>query len=363
MKCVSTEEGQFIVEEIHQGVCGIYQGGRSLAQRIIRQGYFWPTLKKDAVLFARKCKACQIHKNIQRNPATQLTGVESPIPFAMWGLDIVGPFPVSTGQAKFIFVAVDYFTKWVEALAVPKITQGAATKFVFKCIMCRFGVPMHIVTDNGTQFTGGEFTRLCENMGTRIHFSSVYRPQGNGQVEVTNRAIVQGLKKKVEQAKGSWADLLPEILWAYRTTEKTPTGETPFSLAYGMEALIPTELSIPTVRVLSYDMEENMRSCATTLDLVDELRDNAQAKNAAYKQSIARYHDRNVKGKAIRKGILVWRRASVGRKDCSKGKLGANWEGPYVVEEELRPGTYKLKQEDGTGIPNTWHADNLQLYF
>jgi len=130
-----------------------------------------------------------------------------------------------------------------------------------------------------------------------------------------------------------------------------------------MEALIPTELSIPTVRVLSYDMEENMRSCAITLDLVDELRDNAQAKNAAYKQSIARYHDKNVKGKAIRKGSLVWRRASVGRKDCSKGKLGANWEGPYVVEEELRPGTYKLKREDGTGIPNTWHADNLQLYF
>jgi len=300
---------------------------------------------------------------MQQKPSADMTPILSSIPFARWGLDIVGPFPPSTSQARFIFVAVDYFTKWVEAQAVAKITQDAAVKFVYRSIVCRFGVPQHIVTDNGTQFTGGKFSRMCEDLGTKLHFASVYRPQANGQVEVTNKAIVQGLKKKIESAKGAWADKLCEILWAYRTTSKNPTGNTPFAMTYGVEAVVPIEMSIPTYRISKYDELNNDQNLATELELRDETRDEADLRNESYKASVSRYHNRQVRKKVFLPGTLVTRKASITERNRPRNKLSSNFEGPYIVDEEIRPGTYRLRRQDGTMVPNTWHADNMQQYY
>ena len=139
-----------MLEELQEGICSFHVGGKALAHKVIRMGYFWPSIKRDAKDFTKKCRACQINDTIQRNPSTKLTGISSLIPFDMWGLDIVGPFPTSTAQAKFIFVAIDYFTKWVEAAAVANITQQTAWKFIYTHNICRFGVPQNIIRDNGS---------------------------------------------------------------------------------------------------------------------------------------------------------------------------------------------------------------------
>ncbi|GMH16199.1 hypothetical protein Nepgr_018040 [Nepenthes gracilis] len=158
----------------------------------MRQGYYWPTMKYDAIDFVCKCESCQLHSNMNHRPHTDLRALQSPWPFAQWGLDILGPFPLAPGQRKFLIVGIDYFIKWVEAVLLVRITEQNATEFLRQSIVCRFGVPECIMTDNGTQFTGRRFTKYCASLRINLVHTSVACPQANGQVEVTNRTICQG---------------------------------------------------------------------------------------------------------------------------------------------------------------------------
>ncbi len=114
LRCLRPTEANYALREVHEGICGNHLGGRALAHKILRQGYYWPTLQKDAMDFVKRCDRCQRNANVQRRPSALLTSISSPWPFAQWGIDILGPFPLATGQRKFLVVSIDYFTKWVE---------------------------------------------------------------------------------------------------------------------------------------------------------------------------------------------------------------------------------------------------------
>ncbi|GMH19405.1 hypothetical protein Nepgr_021246 [Nepenthes gracilis] len=184
-------------------------------------GYYWPSMKKDALEFVKKCESCQLHGNLHHQPSADLKFLQAPWSFAQWGLDILGPCLIATGQRKFIIAGIDYFTKWVEAAPLAKITEHNALEFLRQSIVCRFGVPEVVVTDNGTQFSGKRFTKYCTSLGIKLVHTSVAYPQANGQVEVTNRTLLHGLKTKLEDAGGSWADELPSVLWSYRWSPST----------------------------------------------------------------------------------------------------------------------------------------------
>ena len=111
LKCVDDDEAKYILEEIHEGICGDHAGPRSLVSKVIRTGYFWPTVQVDALELVKKCDKCQRFRNVQRLPAERMTTITSPWPFAQWGIDIVGPLPLGKRQVKFLMVAIDYFTK------------------------------------------------------------------------------------------------------------------------------------------------------------------------------------------------------------------------------------------------------------
>ncbi|KAL2246103.1 UNVERIFIED_CONTAM: Gag-Pol polyprotein [Sesamum indicum] len=143
--------------------------------------------------------------------------VQIACPFDQWGIDIVGPFPPAQAQKKFIIVAVEYFSKWVEAEVVAKISEKEVINFIWKNIICRFGIPRILISDNGTQFQGRKITEWCKELKIAQHFTAVANPQANGQTEVTNRTILEHLKTHLEN-KGSWVDELPGVLWAYRMT-------------------------------------------------------------------------------------------------------------------------------------------------
>ena len=130
----------------------------------------------------------------------------------------MGPFPVRTRQIKFLVVGIDYFTKWVEAKPLASITQQNVKNFVWKSILCKFGVPQVLVFDNGRQFDSALFRDFCEHFGIQNHYSSPAHPQANGQVEVANRSLLKIIKARLEGAKGVWPDELPGVLWAYKTT-------------------------------------------------------------------------------------------------------------------------------------------------
>ena len=182
---------------------------------------------KDATELVRKCKVCQEHAKISHLPSEPLTSITSPWPFQQWGLDILGPLPIGKGQCKFIVVAVNYFTKWAEAEPLATITEQKVCNFVWRAIICRFGIPRALVSDNGKQFDNPKFRDFCAELGIKNYYSSPTHPQSNGQVEVTIRTLKAALKTKLEGLKGKWVEYLLEVLWAYRTTRKSATKETP----------------------------------------------------------------------------------------------------------------------------------------
>ena len=122
LKCVRKEDANYILREVHEGVCGNHIGARTLAGKTLRQGYYWPTMLKDATELVRKYKACQEHAKITYLPFEPLTSITSPYLFSQWGLNILGPLPIGRGQCKFIIVVMDYFTKWAEAESLATIT-------------------------------------------------------------------------------------------------------------------------------------------------------------------------------------------------------------------------------------------------
>ena len=163
-------------------------------------------------------------------------------------MDIVGPLLAAAAQKKFLLIATDYFSKWVEAEAYASNKDKDVTKFVWKNIICRFGIPQTIVADNGLQFDSITFRNFCSELNIQNLYSTPRYPQSNGQAEVTNKTLVTTLKKRLGQAKGKWVEELPGVLWAYQTIPRRVIGNTPFALTYGMDAVIPIEIGLPTIR-------------------------------------------------------------------------------------------------------------------
>lgn len=183
-------------------------------------------------------------------------------------------------------VAVDYFTKWAEAEALAIITARQITNFLWKSIICRFGIPESFVTDNGKQFDWSHYRDWCAELKIKTKYSSPGHPQANGQVKATNKTILNILKKRLGNQKGEWAEELPSTLWAYRISVRTPTEETPFSLVYGMEAMIQAEVAVPTYRVQHFDSNSNDERLKENLDFLEGRRSKAVIRNAANKRRV-----------------------------------------------------------------------------
>ncbi|XP_077251850.1 uncharacterized protein LOC143891085 [Tasmannia lanceolata] len=187
--------------------------------------------------------------------------------------------------------------------------------------------------------------------GKALRFTSVAHPETNGQTEVTNRILLQGIKKRLDEKAGRWADELYHILWAYRTTPRTPTGESPFNLSFGIEAVIPVDIGTPSPRVTSFNEQLNSNGLRANLDLLEEIREESRIRVAAYKQRVSNYHDSKIRPREFRTGDLVLRRAAVSQ-PMKVRKLSSTWEGPYRVKEVIRPGSYKLETLEERLLPH-----------
>ncbi|XP_077215971.1 uncharacterized protein LOC143850630 [Tasmannia lanceolata] len=141
LRCLVPFESEYALREVHEGICGDHGGRRTLAQKIIRHGYFWPTILRDALEFVKKCGPCQRFATTPRLPAIPYTSVAGLLPFTMWGMDLLGPFPKAPGGHTLLYVAIDYFTKWVEVKAVARPNSKATKFFFYHDVVCRFGIP------------------------------------------------------------------------------------------------------------------------------------------------------------------------------------------------------------------------------
>ena len=236
LKCIPQKQGIELLTNVHEGECGAHASSRSLVSKAFCQDFYWPTALQDAADLVRQCRACQFHAKHAHQPAQALQTILLSWPFAVWGLDILGPFKKARRGYEYIYVAIAKFTKWPEAYPVVKIDKHSALKFIGG-ITARFGVPNRIVTDNGTQFTSELFGNNCDDMGIKLCFTSPAHSKSNGQVERANAEILKGLETKtynvLKKHGDLWIEELPAVLWTNRTTPSRATGETPLFLVYG----------------------------------------------------------------------------------------------------------------------------------
>ncbi|KAF7146064.1 hypothetical protein RHSIM_Rhsim04G0187600 [Rhododendron simsii] len=354
LRCLGENEAKQALEEAHSGICGAHQSGPKLHFRIKRMGYYWLTMVKDCMEYAKRCHACQIHANFIHQPPELLHPTVASWPFDAWGLDVVGPLPKSSGGHLYILAATDYFSKWAEAIALKEVKKENVVNFIRTHLIFRYGVPRYIITDNGKSFYNSAVTRLCQKFGFKQHASTMYNPPANGLAEAFNKTLGSLLKKVVAKARRDWPERMEEALWAYRTTYRTPTQATPYLLVYGVEAVLPLERQIPSLRVAIQEgltHEENARLRLEELEALDERRLEAQQRLECYQARMSKSFNKKVRLRSFQKGDLVLAvRRPINTTHKIGGKFISKWDGPYVVQEVYSSGAYKLVAEDGLKV-------------
>ena len=229
--------------------------------------------------------------------------------------------------------------------------------------MIRFGVPESLVSGDGLHFDSKAFREFCSSLNITNWYSTPVYPQSNGQVEATTKAIVNGLKKRLEGAKGRWAEELPNVLWAYQTTSKRSTRETPFSLTYGAEAVIPAEINLCNARVSRFNPSKNSELMLKQLNLLEEHRESVSIWLEEYQQKLARRYNKNVRRSEFGARDLVLRKVVGNMRDVNAGKLAPTWEGPHRVTAITGAGAYYLEDLDKRPLPWLWNSHNLKKFY
>ncbi|XP_028064066.1 uncharacterized protein LOC114267239 [Camellia sinensis] len=287
---------------------------------------------------------------------------------AAWGMDIIGPFvPPSLAGYRYILAATDYFSKWAEAVALKDIKSTVVSEFIQTHIIYRFGISESIIMDNGQPFRSDALNKLFTKYKIKNNHSSRYHAPANGLAEAFNKTLCKLLKKMVDKNKKAWHEKLQEALWAYRTSHRTPTQATPYSLVFGGEAVLPLEVQIPSLGVAiqeSLTEDESARVRLAELEALDERRLYAQQNLEIYQQRMANVFNKRVRLCSFKKEDLVLMvRTPIVVSRRTKGKLEPKWKGPYVIEKVYFNGAYFLITMDGDRIIPPTNARFLKRYY
>ncbi|GJW06702.1 putative nucleotidyltransferase, ribonuclease H [Tanacetum coccineum] len=330
-RCVAGNEIFEILAHCHSGPTGGHHSASITGRKVYESGFYWPSIFKDAKDYVMKCDACQRSGNISSRSEMPQNNIQVCDVFDIWGLDFMGPFPNSKGN-KYILVAVDYVSKWVEAQALPTNDARVVIRFLRR-LFARFGVPKALISDRGTHFCNSQLEKALQKYGVTHKLSTAYHPQTNGQTEVTNRAIKRILERSVGYNPKNWSEKLDDALWAFRTAYKTPTGCTPFRLVYGKACHLPVEIKHKAYWALkqcNMDLTAAAKNRFMELNELIELRDEAYENTRIYKERTKKWHDSRLRGdKNFKEGDK-----DLGSKEISKNIVGefTNLEDLEVLE-------------------------------
>ncbi|GJU37043.1 reverse transcriptase domain-containing protein [Tanacetum coccineum] len=275
-------------------------------------------------------------------------------------MNFMGPFPSSKGN-KYILVAVDYLSKWVEAKALPTNDARVVVKFL-KSLFARFGTPRAIISDRGTHFCNDQFAKVMSKYGVTHRLATAYHPQTSGQVGVSNRGLKRILEMTVGENCASWSYKLDDALWAFRTAFKTPIGCTPYKIVYGKYCHLPIELEHKAYWALkhaNFDLKTVGDHRKLQLNELNELRDQAYENSLIYKEKTKKLHDSKIKNRIFNVGDRVLLFNS--RLKIFSGKLKTRWSGPFTITKVFPYGTIELSQPDGPNFKVNGHR--VKHYF
>ncbi|VEN45007.1 unnamed protein product [Callosobruchus maculatus] len=342
-----------VLGEIHSGTNGGHLGVAKALEKV-RERFYWFRCKEDVKEWCRKCTVCAASNGPQRRKKAPMRQYNVGSPFERIAIDVAGPFPESEAGNKYIVVVIDYFSKWVEAYALPNQEAATVSDALVKDWTCRFGVPLELHSDQGRNFESALFQNVCETLGIRKTRTTALHPQSDGMVERINRTVNRYLAKVVSDHQRDWDSWLHLFLLAYRSAVHETTGETPASIVFGREHRLPCDLMFsckPGDDVAGEDYNANLRR------RMDEAHEKVRHNIRTASDRMKMTYDVGSSETAYQPGDLVWLCSPQKRRGLPP-KLQSSWEGPYEVVKKINDVIYRIKKANG-GKPRVVHFNRL----
>nr|GEW70001.1 reverse transcriptase domain-containing protein [Tanacetum cinerariifolium] len=359
-RCVHGQEANDILKACHKGPTGGHHGANFTAKKVFDAGFFWPTIYRDAHNLVKSCDSCQRQGKISQRDEMPQNVIQVCEIFDVWGTDFMGPFP-SSRRNRYILVAVDYLSKWVEAKAL-LINDARVVVKILKSLFTRFGTPRAIISDRGTHFCNDKFAKVMSKYGVTHRLATAYHPQTSGQVKVSNRGLKRILERTVGENRASWSEKLEDSLWAFRTAYKTPIRCNPYKLVYGKSCHLPIELEHKAywaLKHVNFDLKTAGDHRKLQLNELNELRDQAYENSLIYKKKTKKLHDSKIKNRIFNVGDRVLLFNS--RLKIFSRKLKTCWSGPFTITQVFPYGTIELSQPEGPNFKVNGHR--VKHYF
>ncbi|UYV62133.1 K02A2.6-like, partial [Cordylochernes scorpioides] len=345
-----------VLREVHSGASGSHFGVTKTLRKV-RERFYWVYCREDVENWCRRCTTCAASKGPQTRSRGKMREYNVGAPFERIAIDVAGPFPVTEDGNKYLLVAMDYFTKWPEVYAIPNQEAATVARVLVDNLICRFGVPLELHSDQGRNFESEIFRELCQVLGIWKTRTTPLHPQSDGMVERFNKTMVEHLSKVVEQNQRDWDRRLPLFLMAYRAAINETTGQTPAKVMFGRELRLPCDLEFgtpggPPVEVTSY-VGELRGVLSETHKLVRE-----KIQLASHRMKT--HYDIKANHEGFKENDLVWM-FNPKRKRGLSPKLTPMWEGPYKVVKRINDLVYRI-QRSSKAKPRVVHLSRLALF-
>jgi hypothetical protein len=360
LRVITLLDREQILYDLHTSPLGKYFGLKKTIEKA-RERYYWPTMGNDVKRYIESCDSCQRFGSPRKLQLTE--SIQVVRPFFQIGIDYVGPLERTENGNRYIIVATDYFTKWPKARAIKTATAKEAAQFLYEEIICRHGTPSIILSDRGAHFVNDTIQLLKEEIGFQHKLASPYHPQTNGLTEKFNGTLCRSISKCLQTSQAHWDQLIPSVLFAYRTLKHESTKYTPFYLVHGREAQLPIDIALQEKdEMLELTYEEALKKRISSFIGIFTDAQIITSRNIKGAQELQKKRQerlaiaREYKENDI---VLVYDSA---KKNVHGQKFNPKWMGPFWIEKKLGNKVYLVRDKVGNTLPNPVYAERLKHY-